>query len=119
MEIGYTAEYKSRILRVSLRYSSGGREDLLRWLRSGWRRSWHRSPVYQFAHLTDLAIVAEALGDGGFTTNLREQADRFHRALLQLPISFLLTTLQTPDPDICRPIGCNLALWGWDPVLAK
>jgi hypothetical protein len=71
-------------LRLGAPLIQGGREQVLSWIRVGYRLpGWYRSPSDQLIYWMELASAASALGDEALATELWERAGRFRAALLR------------------------------------
>jgi tetratricopeptide (TPR) repeat protein len=82
-------------LRLGAPLVLGGREQLLTWIRVGYRvPGWYRSPSDQLVHWMELASAASALGDQALATELWERAGRFRAALLRREIAVPLAVIE-------------------------
>lgn len=82
-------------LRLGAPLVKTGQEDLLRWIRLGYRMpGWFRSTSAEAVYFTDLAGAATALGDEAHAVMLRERAARFRAALLRRDLAVPLAVLE-------------------------
>ena len=83
-------------LRLGAPLIKTGREDVLRWIRVGYRMpGWFRSPSDQLVHWTELAAAAAALGDEPLADQLSERAGRFRAALLRRDLAIPLAVVES------------------------
>jgi len=82
-------------LRLGAPLIQAGREQLLSWIRVGYRLpGWYRSPSDQLVHWMELASAASALGDEALATELWERAGRFRAALLRRDAAVPLAVIE-------------------------